>query len=57
MSTVLKTTVGRPRREFHQELLSGSSFDMREAPWSSGRALALDAARPRSIPGLGGENY
>ena len=27
----------------------------REAPWSSGRALALDAARPRSIPGLGRE--
>ena len=24
-----------------------------EAPWSSGRTLALDAARPRSIPGLG----
>ena len=30
---------------------------IREAPWSSGKALALDAARPRSIPGLGGENY
>ena len=30
---------------------------MREAPWSSGKALALDAARPRSIPGLGDENY
>ena len=28
----------------------------REAPWSSGRTLALDAARPRSIP-VGGENY
>ena len=28
----------------------------REASWSSGRVLALDAARPRSIPGLGGEN-
>ena len=29
----------------------------KEAPWSSGKALALDAARPRSIPGLGGDNY
>ena len=28
----------------------------REAPWPSGRTLALDAARPRSIP-VGGENY
>ena len=28
-----------------------------DKPWSSGKALALDAARPRSIPGLGGENY
>ena len=28
----------------------------REAPWSSGRTLALDAARPRSVP-VGGENY
>ena len=27
-----------------------------EAPWSCGRTLALDAARPRSIP-VGGENY
>ena len=26
------------------------------APWSSGRTLTLDAARPRSIP-VGGENY
>ena len=32
-------------------------MDHGEAPWSSGRALALHAARPRSIPGLGGENY
>ena len=28
----------------------------REALWSSGRTVALDAARPRSIP-VGGENY
>ena len=28
----------------------------REAPWSSGRTLALDAARPRSIP-VGRDNY
>ena len=27
-----------------------------EAPWSSGRTLALDAAHPRSNP-VGGENY
>ena len=29
---------------------------LREALWSSGRALALNAARPPSIP-VGGENY
>ena len=28
----------------------------RQAPWSSGRTLDLDAAHPRSIP-VGGENY
>ena len=36
-----------------RSLLSGVG----EAPWSSGRALALHAVRPRSIPGPGGENY
>ena len=47
---------------YYQELLNiepptrgngCSSTHRREAPWSSGRTLALDAARPRSIPGLG----
>ena len=41
----------------HIGLRNGLNGGIREAPWSSGRALALDAARPRSIPGLGGENY
>ena len=42
---------GAPCRKEGMELQDG------EAPWSSGRALALDAARPRSNPRLGGENY
>ena len=42
---------------FHTSTVAASPHSLREAPWSSGRALALDAARPRSIPGLGGENY
>ena len=38
------------------DVFTGTYSQAREAPWSSGRTLALDAGRPRSIP-VGGENY
>ena len=54
MSTLFSVWDPEKRRD---RCIAGGYKPIREAPWSSGKALALDAARPRSIPGLGGENY